>query len=97
MALFQRVSDGFVFTSKAIVKDDALDQELSKTVVVPTASNSNPPLLKDVNTKPRPVSTGADQSKKNTGGMMFMISQCNVNGDMGNEDVLLIAVRGPCS
>ncbi|KAF9364801.1 hypothetical protein BGX34_000348 [Mortierella sp. NVP85] len=67
VALFQRVSDGFVFTSKAIVKDDALDQELSKTVVVPTASNSNPPLLKDVNTKPRPVSTGADHTKKNTG------------------------------
>ncbi|KAF9922935.1 hypothetical protein BGZ65_009255, partial [Modicella reniformis] len=67
VALFQRVSDGFVFTSKAIVKDDSLDQELSKTVVVPTASNANPPLLKDINTRPRPASNAAHQTKKNTG------------------------------
>ncbi|KAG0246391.1 hypothetical protein B0O80DRAFT_498746 [Mortierella sp. GBAus27b] len=67
IALIQRTADGFVFTSKAIVKDDSLDQELSKTIVIPTASSANPPLLKDINTKPRPASSAADQTKKNTG------------------------------
>ncbi|KAF8981280.1 60S ribosomal protein L30 [Entomortierella lignicola] len=71
-ALFQRSSEGFVFTSKGTVKDDSLmDPELAKTTLIPTTSSANPPLLKDVNTRPRPASTFADQIKKKSAGVEF--------------------------
>ncbi|KAG0095597.1 60S ribosomal protein L30 [Podila epicladia] len=52
-ALFQRTNEGFVFTSKARGKDDLVEQDIPKTVIVPVASSSNPPTLKDVNSKLR--------------------------------------------
>ncbi|KAI1316838.1 hypothetical protein EDD11_009416 [Mortierella claussenii] len=71
VALFQRAPEGFVFTSTAIVKDDSLDQEVAKTVIIPTASAANPPLLKDINTKPRPVPSLDDQAKKKASGVEY--------------------------
>jgi len=74
IALFQRGTEGnFVFSSKAIVKDDSLDKDLSKSILVPVASSSEPPLLKDVNTKPRTQTRTTDQSrKKNSGGNPYI-------------------------
>lgn len=57
-----------MFSSKAIVKDEALDQELAKAVVVPVSSNPNPPLLQDVSIKPRTTKLPSDQAKKKTTG-----------------------------
>ncbi|KAF9281570.1 Bromodomain containing protein 7 [Mortierella alpina] len=71
VALFQRSAEGFVFSSKAIVKDEALDQELAKTVVVPVSSNPNPPLLQDVSIKPRTTKLPSDQAKKKTTGVEY--------------------------
>ncbi|KAF9360201.1 hypothetical protein BGX26_010201 [Mortierella sp. AD094] len=70
-ALFQRSAEGFVFTSRATAKDESLDSEMAKTILIPTASSVNPPLLKDVNTRPRPASTLADQIKKKSTGVEF--------------------------
>ncbi|KAG0330927.1 hypothetical protein BG004_001901 [Podila humilis] len=52
-ALFQRTNEGFVFTSKARGKDDLVEEDIPKTVVVPVASSLNPPVLKDINSKLR--------------------------------------------
>ncbi|CAO3567825.1 unnamed protein product [Mortierella alpina] len=71
VALFQRSSEGFVFSSKAVVKDEALDQELAKTAVVPVCSNPNPPLLQDVSAKPKATKTTSDQTKKKTTGVEY--------------------------
>ncbi|KAF9913397.1 hypothetical protein BX616_010084 [Lobosporangium transversale] len=71
VALFQRGPEGFVFTSAAFVKDESLDLEVSTTVVVPTPSNPNPPLLKDVNTRPRPMPPAADAAKRKSTGVEF--------------------------
>ncbi|KAF9113751.1 60S ribosomal protein L30 [Mortierella sp. AM989] len=70
-ALFQRSTDGFVFTSKATTKDETMDPELAKTILIPTASSVNPPLLKDINTRPRPAITLAEQTKKKSTGVEF--------------------------
>lgn len=70
-ALFQRTNEGFVFTSKARGKDDLVEQDIPKTVVVPVASSPNPPTLKDVNSKLRnPRST---VPKKQTLGGEYLI------------------------
>ncbi|KAF8938333.1 hypothetical protein BGZ58_001132 [Dissophora ornata] len=95
VALFQRAPEGFVFTSTALVKDESLDQDVAKTVVVPTASVPNPPLLKDINTKPRPASSVLEQSKKKSTGveycpyspfMSFAPFVDSSNADMNAED-----------
>ncbi|KAG0054871.1 hypothetical protein BGZ83_010209 [Gryganskiella cystojenkinii] len=73
VALFQRGHEGgFVFSSKAIVKDDTLDKDLSKSVIVPVVSAAEPPLLKDINTKPRPARRSVtEQSKKKNFGVEY--------------------------
>ncbi|KAF9434101.1 hypothetical protein BGZ76_008547 [Entomortierella beljakovae] len=69
-AIFQRTADGIVFTSKVTTQEDSLELEMAKTTLIPTASSANPPLLKDVNTRPRPASNLAEQlKKKNSGGL----------------------------
>ncbi|KAF9574169.1 60S ribosomal protein L30 [Mortierella alpina] len=71
VALFQRSTEGFVFSSKSLVKDEALEQELAKTVVVPVSSNPNPPLLQDVSGKARTTKATVDQTKKKTTGVEY--------------------------
>ncbi|KAG0208717.1 hypothetical protein BGX28_000415 [Mortierella sp. GBA30] len=71
VALFQRSNEGFVFSSKAVVKDESLEQELAKTVIVPVPSNPNPPLLQDVSPKPRTSKSTSDQGKKKTTGVEY--------------------------
>ncbi|GJJ77200.1 hypothetical protein EMPS_09559 [Entomortierella parvispora] len=74
IALFQRGTEGnFVFSSKAIIKDDTLDKDLAKSIIVPIASSSEPPLIKDVNTKPRTQPRAADQSKKKNSGVEYCV------------------------
>ncbi|KAF8982699.1 60S ribosomal protein L30, partial [Haplosporangium bisporale] len=68
-ALFQRTNEGFVFTSKARGKDDLVEQDIPKTVVVPVASTPNPPTLKEVNSKLRNFRSTA--SKKQTSGVDY--------------------------
>jgi hypothetical protein len=68
VALFQRGPEGFVFSSKASVKEDSLEPDVAKSVIVPTASVTNPPTLHDINTKPRPMPRLSDQDKKKTTG-----------------------------
>ncbi|KAF9135951.1 hypothetical protein BGW39_009925 [Mortierella sp. 14UC] len=71
VALFQRGPEGFVFSSKAGVKEDGLEPDVAKAVIVPTASAVNPPTLHDINTKPRPMPPLSDQAKRKTTGVEF--------------------------
>jgi len=68
VALFQRTPEGFVFSSKAAVKEDNLEPDVAKAVIVPTASTGNPPTLHDINLRPRPSAPLPDQAKKKTTG-----------------------------
>ncbi|KAF9295502.1 hypothetical protein BGZ88_001964 [Linnemannia elongata] len=71
VALFQRGPEGFVFSSKAALKEDSLEPDVAKSVIVPTASATNPPTLHDINTKPRPMPRLTDQEKKKTTGVEY--------------------------
>ncbi|KAF9579095.1 hypothetical protein BGW38_004798 [Lunasporangiospora selenospora] len=73
VALFQRGSEGFVFTSKVIVgaNDDVTEPGLSQTVVVPVISTTTPPLLKDVNPRPRPLPPTPDYIKRKAIGVEY--------------------------
>ncbi|KAK3847530.1 MAG: hypothetical protein J3R72DRAFT_485794 [Linnemannia gamsii] len=71
VALFQRGPEGFVFSSKAGVKEEGMEPDVAKAVIVPTASAANPPTLHDINTKPRPIPRLSDQAKKKTTGVEF--------------------------
>ncbi|KAG0252932.1 hypothetical protein BG011_006678 [Mortierella polycephala] len=71
VALFQRAPEGFVFTSVAVVKDESLDQDLTKCVIVPTASAPTPPKLQEINSKLRPIQSMSERTKKkSTGGKL---------------------------
>ncbi|KAF9426853.1 hypothetical protein BGZ94_005900 [Podila epigama] len=67
IALFQRTNEGFLFSSTAHGKDDMIEQDIPKTVVVPVASAPNPPLLNDVNSRPHPARSAAPAKKAATG------------------------------
>ncbi|KAF9906424.1 hypothetical protein EC991_000671 [Linnemannia zychae] len=71
VALFQRGPEGFVFSSKTSVKEEGLEPDVAKAVIVPTASAANPPTLHDINTKPRPMPPLSDQAKRKTTGVEF--------------------------
>ncbi|KAF9088016.1 hypothetical protein BGX23_007699 [Mortierella sp. AD031] len=71
VALFQRGPEGFVFSSKAGVKEESLEPDVAKTVIVPTASTATPPTLHDINTKPRPMPPLSDHAKKKTSGVEY--------------------------
>ena len=75
-ALFQRTNEGFVFTSKARGKDDLVEQDIPKTVVIPVASTPNPPTLKEVNSKLRNFRSTAP--KKQTAGGTCLFNSLSV-------------------
>ncbi|KAF9926260.1 Bromodomain containing protein 7 [Linnemannia zychae] len=71
VALFQRGPEGFVFSSRADIKEDSIEPDVAKTVIVPTASAVIPPTLNEINTKPRPMPPLSDQAKKKTTGVEY--------------------------